>query len=276
MIDNDSAKTFLILGGTGKVGRRLAELIRDRGLTARIASRSSGDVAFDWNTPATFTAAVEGASGAFIVGPGSGSDWTPRLTSFLTAAADAGMGHVVLLSARGVEFHPEGIVAASERTLRDGPVPWTILRPSHFSQNFTEAMFVPVDGAVVAPVGTGAEPFIDVLDIAAVAAEVLIGDGYHGEVLELSGPEALTFDEAVAVLNSRSGRDDVFRDEDRAVHVERLRNGGTPEPYVLWRVAMLDGIRDGLDSRVSDGVPRVLGRTATSFTEWAARDIDAP
>jgi uncharacterized protein YbjT (DUF2867 family) len=267
--------TFLILGGTGKVGSRLASLIRDAGHAPRIASRTRGDVAFDWRDESTFQAALAGIDGVFIVGPGSAADWTPQLANFLEAASTAGVRRVVLLSARGVEFLPDGVVAKVEQTVQNGPVPWTILRPSHFSQNFTEAMFVPVDGKIIAPVGNAAEPFIDAADIADVAATVLIGDGFTGEVLELSGPEAITFDAAVSVLNAHTGGDAVFVDESHDAHVGRLRAAGTPELYVTWRMAMLDGIRSGEDARLSDGVERVLHRPATSFGEWADREVGA-
>jgi hypothetical protein len=45
--------------------------------------------------------------GLFIVGPGSATDWSPRLSRLLAAAKTAGAGHAVLLSARAVEFLPE-------------------------------------------------------------------------------------------------------------------------------------------------------------------------
>lgn len=264
-------RTFLILGGTGKVGRRVAELIRAAGDLPRVASRTAGDVRFNWSDTATYQAAVSGVDGIFLVGPGSATDWTPLLEQFLVEAAAAGVSRVVLLSARGVEFLEDGIVDRVEKTVERGPVPWTILRPSHFSQNFTEAMFVPVDGQVIAPVGVGAEPFIDALDIAEVAAVVLT-DGADGQIIELSGPRAITFDEAAAILTAR-GTPAEFVDESHDQHVERLRAGGTPELYITWRMAMLDGIRTGSDERVSDGVESVLHRPATSFAAWADREL---
>ncbi|MCS5719666.1 NAD(P)H-binding protein [Herbiconiux sp. CPCC 205763] len=265
--------TFLILGGTGKTGRRLAQQLRIAGHAPRLASRGPrGDVVFDWRNPSTYPEALRGVEGVFVVGPGSATDWTPQLTEFLRVADAAGVARVVLLSARGVEFLPTGIVARAEDALRSGPVPSTILRPSHFAQNFTEAMFVPVDGRVIAPVGDGAEPFIDVADIAEVAAVVLADDGFDGEVLELSGPEAITFDQAVGALNAVTGHSVVFVDESDDDHIARLRAAGTPEAYVTWRMAMLRGIRSGADARVSDGVQRALHRAPTSFADWAARE----
>lgn len=264
--------TFLIIGGTGKVGSRLSEILRSRAHTAIVASRTGGDVHFDWRRPDSYRPALTGVDGAFIVGPGSATDWSGTLTECLGVASAAGVGRAVLLSARGVEFHPDGAVARAERAIAAGPIPWTILRPTHFSQNFTEAMFVPENDTVIAPVADGAEPFIDVEDIAQVAAALLTGTGWFDETIEISGPVALTFSEAVAVLSRHAGRPLRFEHEDPDKHVARLREAGTPEGYIQWRMAMLDGIRRGDDAYLSDGVQRVLGRPATTFEDWAARE----
>ncbi|MBM9506192.1 NAD(P)H-binding protein [Actinacidiphila acididurans] len=263
---------IVVLGGSGKVGRRLMDELTARGHLAVAASRGS-TTRFDWHDPATWPGAVAGADGVFVVGPGSARDWSDRLTGFLETAAAASVRHAVLLSARGVEFLPGGAVDRAEQALAGGPVAWTILRPSHFAQNFTEAMFAPVDGTVRAPVGAGAEPFIDVRDIAEVAATVLAGRLCTGESIALSGPSALTFDRAAAILSDTSGVPVRFEDEDREAHIARLRAAGTPEGYVRWRMAMLDGIRSGADAYVSAGVERILGRPATDFAAWARREV---
>jgi uncharacterized protein YbjT (DUF2867 family) len=278
--------TYLILGGTGKVGRRVVRILERDGHIARAAGRS-GPVRFDWNDPGTWEPAVRGADGIFVVGPGSATDWSPLLTRLLetAAGAGAGAGRAVLLSSRGVEFLPDGNVARVENALRAGPLPWTILRPSHFAQNFTEAMFTPVfsgpadapagspaRGVVTAPVGDGAEPFIDVLDIAEAAARVLVTGDADGEIVALSGPAAITFDEAARVLSDVTGQQVEFRDQPLAGHADQLRAAGTPEEYVRWRLAMLGGIRRGDDAYLSDGVQRLLGRPATSFAAWARRE----
>jgi uncharacterized protein YbjT (DUF2867 family) len=272
--------TYLLIGGTGKTGSRIARRLRAEGHQARVASRSGADVRFEWHDPSTYPPALNGADGVFLVGPGSASDWSGLLPEFLAQAETAGVRRVVLLSARGVEFLPDGVVARVEAAIRRGPVPWTILRPSHFAQNFTEAMFVPVDGEVIAPVGGGAEPFIDVEDLAAVAVAALTGtdrgSDLAGVTIELSGPAAITFTEAVAILGRASGRTLRFTDETADEHVDRLRRAGTPEGYVTWRMAMLGGIRDGQDAYLSDGVQRVLGRPATDFATWAAREASGP
>jgi uncharacterized protein YbjT (DUF2867 family) len=249
---NDMA-TFLILGGTGKVGRRLARVLDQDGHTTRPVGRSTTPIRFDWNSPATWDAATAGANGIFVVGPGSATDWSPQLSKLLETAST--VSHVVLLSARGVEFRPDGNVARAERALREGRVPWTILRPTHF-----------------APVGGGAQPFVDVEDIAEVAGRLLATGAGKGETIELSGPRAITFDAAAGILAETTGQSVEFQDQDGEEHAAQLRSAGTPEEYIRWRLAMLGGIRRGEDAYLSDGVARVLGRAATDFTTWATRE----
>ncbi|TDD57815.1 hypothetical protein E1263_22110 [Kribbella antibiotica] len=264
--------TFAVLGGTGKVGRRLTRILAADRHDARPVSRST-PTPFDWHDESTWPDAVAGAEGVFIVGPGSATDWSPTLTRFLGVADAAGVKRAVLLSARGVEFHPEGAVAAAESALRAGPLEWTILRPTHFAQNFTEAMFVPVGGRIVVPVGDAAHPFVDVEDLAEVAAVVLADGGFNGRILELSGPEAITFAAAAEELAGATGESAIFESESDEEHVAGLRAAGTPEGYVRWRMAMLNGIRSGADAYTSDGITEVLGRPATSFHAWADREV---
>lgn len=268
---------FLILGGTGKVGRRLATHLDAAGMTTRALGRST-TLPFDWDRPDTWPAALSGINAIFIVGPGSARDWSPTLTALLAQAQAAGITHAVLLSARGVEFLPDGNVARAERALREGPLPWTILRPSHFAQNFTEAMFVPRNGVVRAPLAEGSEPFIDVRDIVEVAATILIqaassAGTTHTGIIDLSGPRALTMTHAVQLVSAATGVRAIFEDESEQTHREAMRADGVPEEYIRWRLAMLRGIRSGEDAYVSTGVRTVLGREATSFAEWIEREV---
>jgi uncharacterized protein YbjT (DUF2867 family) len=262
--------THLIIGGTGKVGRRVADDLRDAGRPVRVASRKGGDVRFDWHEPATYAPALGGVEAVYLTGPGSSSDYSPLLSDFLAEAGRAGVQRVVLLSARAAIFQPEGIVARAERAVAESPVSWTILRPSWFAQNFTEGIFIPRDDTVTAPVGDGLEPFIDVADIAAVAAVTLTGDQYAGQTIDLSGPEAMTFAEAVAVIAEHAGRNLRFVAADPGDFAREMSEAGMTDLYVAWRMAMFEGIRDRRDAFLSDGVERVLGRPATTFAAWAA------
>ena len=266
--------TFLLLGGTGKVGRRLAQSLTQAGHQPRAASRHAV-IPFDWADPATWPAALAGADGLFIVGPGSATDWSPRLTRLLAAAAAARS------QARGPAVGPRRGVPpptapspGAEQGAARRPLPWTILRPAHFAQNFTEAMFVPQDGVIRAGRRHRAR---------AVHRRRRHRRGGIGR----AGRRRLSRDRArpvrpgggqlpprpPAILADVSGKPVRFEDETDEAHVARLRAAGTPEGYVRWRMAMLGGIRRGADAYLSDGVQQVLGREPASLREWAEREV---
>jgi uncharacterized protein YbjT (DUF2867 family) len=92
---------------------------------------------------------------------------------------------------------------AAERTVRRSGADWTILRPDWFNQNFDEGFFRPavLAGELALPLGDARQVFVDADDIAAVAAAVLTEEGHAGRSYELSGPDALTFAEAIEIIS---------------------------------------------------------------------------
>lgn len=193
------------MAGTGKTGRRLVRTLRATGRHVRAASRS-GEVRFDWSRPATWQPALAGASAVYLLAPED-----PALAAdFVTQAVDSGVGRFVALSGRGIDqigdFSP-GMVAAEEAVRKSG-VQWTILRSNNFSQNFSEDMWRQplLDGRLALPMGATPEPFVDAQDIADVAATLLTSPGHHEQVYDLSGPRALTFAAAVAMIAEATGR----------------------------------------------------------------------
>jgi uncharacterized protein YbjT (DUF2867 family) len=235
--------TFLVIGGTGKTGRRVVD--RLAGHDVQVASRATG---FDWADPAYDLAGIDGV---FLTVPGQ----DPRNSERVARLLDGFAGRAVLLSARAVEFHPDGALAAVEDAVRGSD--HTILRPSWFVQNFTEGFLAPDgDGIVTAPTGAGREPFVDLDDVADVAVAALTRDGHAGATYELSGPAALTFAEAAERVGGR------FVAADPGEYAAAL---DLPPEYVSWRMAMFDAIREGRDARVSSGVQDALGRPARAF-----------
>jgi uncharacterized protein YbjT (DUF2867 family) len=262
--------TFLVLGGTGKTGRRLARRLTEAGHTVRAASRS-GDVRFDWADPATHDTALAGADGVYVVPPALRLDWGPDVAALLARAEAHGVRRAVLLGARGGQLDPSGPLAVAEAALREGGLEWTVVRPSWFMQNFTEGLFAGGlrEGVLVAPAGQGAHPFVDVEDIAAVAAAALTEDGHAGQAYDLSGPEALTFAQAAEALGARHV--DPGLDAWRAEAVAH----GLPEPYADLLGRLFGLIAAGDDAQRSDGVQRALGREPSSFAAWAEREAGA-
>ncbi|SFO18680.1 Uncharacterized conserved protein YbjT, contains NAD(P)-binding and DUF2867 domains [Geodermatophilus obscurus] len=276
--------TYLVLGGTGKTGRRLARQLSSAGHSVRAGARTPGSgapgvepVRFDWDDDATWGPALTGADGAYLVPPALRTDHPPLLGRLAAQAADAGLGRLVLLSARGVDQGPANPLIEVERAVTAAAgdrLAVTVVRPSWFAQNATESFFRPgiEQGALVAPTGDGAVPWIDAEDIAAVAAAALTGDGHAGRVYELSGPRALTLTETAAVLAPYAGR--AVRHVDLPVEqwVEDAAGNGLPREYAQLLGGLFEVIRAGHEAALSDGVQQALGRAPTSYEEWAARE----
>ncbi len=263
------SRLTLVTGGTGKVGRRVAERLTLWGGRLRIGSRSSVP-SFNWDDESTWPAALEGVSSIFIsyapdiAIPGA----TGRIERFVRSAVERGAQHLVLLSGRG-----ETEAQAAERIVQGAGIDWTIVRASWFMQNFSEGEFLPMvrEGVITLPAKDIQEPFVDVNDIADVVVAALTGAGHAGQVYEVTGPAALTFTELSREISRASGREIQFVRVPQDAFVEGLGQAGTPTD-VAWLLKYLFAeVLDGRNTHVVDGVQRALGREPASFEAFAAR-----
>jgi len=124
-------------------------------------------------------------------------------------------------------------------------------------------------GEVVLPAGNVPEPFIDVEDIADIAAVALTEDGHVGEMYEVTGPRLLTFADAVATISEVTGRDITFQQVSVADNAAFLTEMGLPTDVVDLLTYLFDTVLDGRNSYVSDGVERALGRSPRDFADFA-------
>jgi uncharacterized protein YbjT (DUF2867 family) len=261
-------KKILVTGATGKTGRRLVPLLRARGAAVTAASRS-GEARFDWADPATWPAALDGAAAVYLVPPG---DPGP-LPEFVARAVAAGTERFVVLSGRDTDKTGEDFgqdMLAAERAVAASGVSWTVLRANNFQQNFSEDLWhAPLlAGRLALPIGAVPEPFIDTRDIADVAAALLTGGGYEGEILDLSGPRALTFAEAVAEIARAAGRPITYVElTPEEYHAEQIAEG-LPEEFATALDALFAYMRTAGFSAPTDTVRRVLGREPRDFTDY--------
>ncbi|GAB1515921.1 NAD(P)H-binding protein [Actinophytocola sp. KF-1] len=258
--------TTVVLGGTGKTGRRLVAALR--GTPVRAVSRST-EVRFDWAVPDTWADALAGASAVYLVAP---ADPGP-VEVFVKQATAAGVRRFVVLSGRGIDkVRGFAGMRAAEEAVRASDAEWTILRANNFNQNFDEDLWhAPlVAGRLALPMGAVPEPFVDVQDVAEVAAAVLRSGGHHGRVYDLSGPR-LTFGEAVATIAAAAGREIRYEELTPSQYRDELRAEGLPEEAVEDLDAMFAAMRAGHLSSPGDGVRQVLGRDPIAFADYAAK-----
>jgi uncharacterized protein YbjT (DUF2867 family) len=267
MDDRTHPRPTLVLGGTGKTGRRVVERLRARRLPARIGSRS-GQPRFDWDDPSTWGPALDGAGSAYVSHyldalPGAAE----TVGAFAELAVRNGVPRLVLLSGRG---EPEA--QRVEQAVRDSGAALTIVRATWFAQNFDDGWReLVLSGEVALPAGDTPEPFVDADDIADVAVAALTDDRHVGEVYELTGPRLLTFAEAVAEISRAVGREvryvPVSTEEFEAAAAEQ----GVPGEVIELLAYLFGEVLDGRNAHLADGVQRALGREPRDFGDYARR-----
>ena len=260
-------KPILILGGTGKTGRRLAERLTARGIPVRIGSRS-GTPRFDWEAPASWAPALEGVSAVYIsfypdiAVPGAAE----VIDAFTRLAMEHGVRRLVLLSGRG-----EHEAQRAEEMLKASGADWTILRCAWFSQNFSEGFLIEplLAGEVALPVGPVGEPFVDVDDIADAAEAVLTEPGHVRQLYELTGPRLLSFADAVAEIAKATRRDIRFVRISHDEFTAAVASHELPSEIVWLLDELFSQVLDGRNESLTDGVQRVLGRAPKDFSDYA-------
>ncbi|HEV8044189.1 MAG TPA: SDR family oxidoreductase [Rubrobacter sp.] len=276
---------ILVTGSTGTNGGALVEELVALGAPVRAmvhTPQKAGSVeregveavVADFDAPETLDAALEGADRAFLVTPPD-----PRQVewerNFVDAANRAGVRHVVKLSVLGAD---EGapvrfgrVHAESERHLEESGLAYTILRPGGFMQNsLAYAGSIASEGRFYAPLAEAKMAWIDVRDIAAVAARTLTEDGHEGKTYELTGPRAISNREIAEKLSAATGKPV----EHVEVSLEDAREGmvgaGLPEWLADGLVELNREVYEpGYAADVTGGVAEVTGREPRGFEEFA-------
>jgi uncharacterized protein YbjT (DUF2867 family) len=259
-----------VLAASGKSGRRVVAALRAAGHAVRAASRSA-EVRFDWQDPRTWPAVTDGAGALYLVAP---EDPTP-IRPFVDLVQESGVKRVVLLSGRARQAWQGRFghaMAAAEDAVRGSDLSWTILGANNFMQNFTEDLWHEplLAGRLALPTGGVPEPIVDLDDVAAVAARLLTSDEYAGRTIEVSGPTALTFAEAVAVIARAAGRPIRYEELTPAAYADELRAAGLDEAWVTELGGLLELMREGHVVAPTSAVEDVLGRPPRSFEDWVA------
>lgn len=272
-MNNINERPVLVLGATGKTGSRVAVRLSDQGVGVRTASRHGSDVRFDWDDPTTYASALEGAQPVYLVAPVMRMDYAGIVSDFLDQAEHAGVGHVTFLSAYGMQdAAPDVAIRAVELDLPSrSALTHSIIRPAWFMQNFSETFLMPINDTIVVPNGDGTEAFVDVDDIAAVAAATLADPATHaGAAYSPTGPEALTITQTAEIISAAVERTITYTAVDQDTWIDAMVAAGVPHDYTMMLRLLTSTIANGNGSRPNDDVLRVTGRPPISFADFAA------
>jgi uncharacterized protein YbjT (DUF2867 family) len=267
-----ATRPILVLGATGKTGRRVRARLTERGVPTRAGSRSA-QPRFDWGDRSTWAPALRDVKSVYIsyypdiAAPGA----VETVGSFAELAVTSGVPRLVLLSGRG-----EAEAERAEQAVRDSGADLTILRSTWFAQNFSEDYLLePVlNGEVALPGGDTPEPFVDADDIADVAVAALTEDRHIGQLYELTGPRLLTFAEAAEEISKAAGREVRYVPVSIQEYTDVAAEQGVPDEVIDLLTYLFGKVFDGRNAHLTDGVQRALGREPRDFADYA-RDAAA-
>lgn len=270
-------RTVLVTGARGKTGREVATLLRDRPKisiragTSRPARATAAPVAFDWNDPVTWKAAVADVDAVYLMRPDI-PDAPERIAGLVDLNPAA---HVVLLSEQGAaSLPPDHWASRVENAVTTRAAAWTVLRPSWFHQVLTDPRFyrdtVRDDRVLSLPSGGAPLAWVDARDIAAVAVAALVAPSDHdGRAHTITGPESVPVVAVAGELSARLGRPIRAIDPPVAEVVDGL------DP---WSAGILDDlyrrVRDGGFAEVSPAVEQITGQRPHSIQAFIAAHLE--
>ena len=271
----------LVLGGTGKTGTEVAKALSSRSdVHVRVASRhpipaSRANVLavrFDWDEEATWPAAIADANAVYLVKPKT-ADPARTVAAFLTHCHD--VDRLVLLSEIAADKQDASADELRvEKVVEDSPCSWTILRPNWFMQNFATPSFfgdaIRSQHAVTIPTAGQPLSFVDTRDIAAVATAALIEERHAKKHYTLTGPEALTFFEALGRIAAVAGYSVSHVDPPLDDFLAKSEAGGASRNAIAYYRRVYSNIANGFDSGVTSDVEAVTGQKARNFSDFVS------
>jgi uncharacterized protein YbjT (DUF2867 family) len=274
---------ILVTGATAPVGRELVRLLGEAGAEVKAGTRhperaehlfdpSVEVVELDYGQPATFDAAVEWADRLLLQPPAFDPDAYRTLVPLLDWAVQAGTGHVVVVSAMGMEVREDLPIRGLERHVASLGVDWTFLRPNFYMQNFGEGFLgerIRRTGRFRMPVEEAEVSVVDGRDVAAVAASALMSDVHRGQAYTLTGPEALSHRTIASTIAEAAGRDIEFEACSDEEMLGWLTGAGWRSEVAGVVIALYQSVRGGVRSDVTPDVEAVLGRPARTFEQFA-------
>ncbi|MEU9734282.1 SDR family oxidoreductase [Streptomyces sp. NPDC048002] len=284
---------ILVIGATGRIGgevvRRLLAmgapvraLVRDPAKATAFRELGAEPVGGDLADGASLDRAMRGVDRVFLL-----SAQDPRQAELqgnaVDAALRAGVGHLVKVSGIAPSVSPGGPAETgrqhwlTEHRIEESGVPFTFLRPGFFMQNLLETAAPTVArlGLLAAPMDRAPIAMVDARDIAAVAAEVLTGEGHQDRVYDITGPRAFDYPELAAVLSRATGRRVRYVSTPAGLAARVLRRQGRPDWEVAHLLDMAELFRSGAGATVSTTVRDLTGRPARTVEDFAAEHAGA-
>jgi len=268
----------LVTGATGVLGKAIVDALLEARLSVRqgvrTPSKASSNVEtahLDYREPATIAPAVAGASAIVLMAPPLDAEAPALLGPVIAEARRAGVQHIVLISAFGVNHNEQAPLRVVEHLVIDSGVPYTILRPNFLMENFSEgpqANGIRTGDVIPLAAGDGKTSFVSTRDVAAAVVAVL-QQSLAGTELDLTGPEALDHAEVARIISAASGRTIRYQALTEEQMLDGARSHGMPAPAVAYLGMLYGVVRAGYAAGVANDFETLTGRRPTTFEAFA-------
>ncbi len=286
---NSTKRKILVVGATGKVGSALVRNLVEAGEFVKAATRNIDQdfgknveaTFFDFDDANSFASALSGVNRIFYLSRPADDQAAVVAKPFFEKAAELGVNHIVNMTALGVDADDSISLRQVEILLEQSNIPYTHLRPNWFMQNFTTGNFGPMireQSGLFLPAANAEVSFIDVRDIAAVAALVLTQPGHFSKAYNLTGNVALNHSKAAEQISEASGRDVSYHPISSDDFAKALASQQTPESVIAFMQMLFGAMREGYNAPILDDTANILGRSPISFSAFVGEffvDVDA-
>ena len=268
----EKVSNILVIGGTGKTGRKVASKLIALGQNVRIGSRSASP-SFNWDDSETWEGTMQDMDMMYITFqpdlavPGA----LEAIEELTKKAKKYKVKKLVLLSGKG-----EREAELCEQVIIHSGIDYTIVRASWFNQNFSESFFLEpiIEGFVALPQAEAKVPYVDTDDIADVVVEALLDEKHNGKIYQLTGPRLLNFKEAIEEISVASGRNIIFTPISLTAYTDVMKQQGVPDDFV-WLVEYLfsEVLTNPSNAEITNDIEKVLGRKPKDFLEYINETI---
>ncbi len=269
------SEKFLVIGASGVVGSGVVQHLRERGhpvrtTTSKKEAAGVDGIHIDLATGEGVREAFDGIDRVFLVSPAGYADQYAILSPLVQQARQHGLKKVVLMSAFGADADPASPLRRSEVELEQSGLPYNIIRPNWFMQNFNTFWVhgIQAQNTIALPAGEGKTSFIDTRDIAAVAARLLVSDEWNNRAFNLTGPESITHAQVAKAISEASGKTIAYQNAAPDELKKGLLAAGLSAAYVDFLLLIFGYLKAGYNAQVTDDVKTILGRAPTGFQNY--------
>jgi uncharacterized protein YbjT (DUF2867 family) len=272
---------ILVIGSNGTIGTPLVKALLAKGESVKAASRTGNaadgaeGVRFDYTDASTYADAFDGVDRLFLILAGGRLDAIDALTPVVEEATRRNV-KIVFLSVFGVDADDSIPYRQIELKIIASGVPYVILRPNWFADNFHTYWKAGIEhGQIAVPAGEGKSSFIDVRDIADSAAAALTSNAFDGKAFNLTGPRAIGYGEAAAIISQAIGKPVGYSAVSDEVFIDILTGAGVPKDYASFLASIFHPVREGWTSAVTGDVETLTGHAPRSLEAYVADHLDA-